>query len=299
MYDICIIGGGPAGLTAALYSARAGRSTVIVEEKFYGGQMAETSVIENMPGSPDAAGWELTMRFAQQVTDMQVEAVYEKASKLSPGPDHTEITTDSGRKISARRVILAMGVRRRHLGVPGEDRLTGHGVGFCAVCDGAFFRDRDVAVVGGGNTALEDALYLSGICRRVYLLVRGAQFRGQETLTQRVAQKENIQVLLETQVTEILGDDTVSGICIRRQDQSETIPLSGVFVAIGLRPEDALYRDILEVSPEGYVAAGEDCRTSCPGIFAAGDIRTKEIRQIVTALGDGAVAAELAGRELQ
>ena len=299
MYDICIIGGGPAGLTAALYSARAGRSTVIVEEKFYGGQMAETSVIENMPGSPDAAGWELTMRFAQQVTDMQVEAVYEKASKLSPGPDQTEITTDSGRKISARRVILAMGVRRRHLGVPGEDRLTGHGVGFCAVCDGAFFRDRDVAVVGGGNTALEDALYLSGICRRVYLLVRGAQFRGQETLAQRVAQKENIQVLLETQVTEILGDDTVSGICIRRQDQPETIPLSGVFVAIGLRPEDALYRDILEVSPEGYVAAGEDCRTSCPGIFAAGDIRTKEIRQIVTALGDGAVAAELAGRELQ
>ena len=190
MYDICIIGGGPAGLTAALYSARAGRSTVIVEEKFYGGQMAETSVIENMPGSPDAAGWELTMRFAQQVTDMQVEAVYEKASQLSPGPDHTEITTDSGRKISARRVILAMGVRRRHLGVPGEDRLTGHGVGFCAVCDGAFFRDRDVAVVGGGNTALEDALYLSGICRRVYLLVRGAQFRGQETLAQRVAQRK-------------------------------------------------------------------------------------------------------------
>lgn len=299
MYDICIIGGGPAGMTAALYSARAGRSTLMLEEKTFGGQMAETSVIENMPGSPDAEGWELTMRFAQQVETLPVETVYERAARLEPREDCIEITTEGGNHLEARRVILAMGVRRRRLGVPGEDRLSGRGVGWCAVCDGAFFRGQDVAVVGGGNTALEDALYLSGICRRVYLLVRKDGFRGQEALVQRVRQRENITVCFDTQVQEILGDDRVSGVVIRRGDREETLPLSGVFVAIGLSPEPALYRELVETTPEGYIVAGEDCRTSCPGIFAAGDIRRKEIRQIVTALADGAVAAELAGRELQ
>ncbi len=299
MYDICIIGGGPAGLTAALYSARAGRSTLILEEKTYGGQMAETSVIENMPGSPDAEGWELTMRFAQQVTDMKVETIYEKASRLEPQGDYVRITTESGQTVEARRVILAMGVRRRHLEVPGESRLSGRGVGFCAVCDGAFFRGQDVAVVGGGNTALEDALYLSGICSHVYLLVRRDSFRGQESLIERVRQRENIEVLFETQVKEILGEQKVSGVTILQKGVERTIPLAGVFVAIGLSPAPELYQDVVETTPEGYIVAGEDCRTSCPGIFAAGDIRRKEIRQIVTALGDGAVAAELAGRELQ
>ncbi len=299
MYDICIIGGGPAGLTAALYSARAGRSTLIMEEKTYGGQMAETSIIENMPGSPDAEGWELTMRFAQQVTDMQVETIYERAAKLEPQKDHIRVVTESGNQVEARRVILAMGVRRRHLEVPGEARLSGKGVGFCAVCDGAFFRGQNVAVVGGGNTALEDALYLSGICTHVYLLVRRDAFRGQESLVEWVRQRENIEILFETQVQEILGEEKVTGVVIQQKGQTRTLQVGGVFVAIGLSPAPELYQGVVETTPEGYIAAGEDCRTSCPGIFAAGDIRKKEIRQIVTALGDGAVAAELAGRELQ
>lgn len=298
MYDICVVGGGPAGMTAALYSARAGRRTLILEEKTYGGQMAETSVIENMPGSPDAEGWELTMRFARQVTDLQVETIYERAARLEPREGCVEITTESGKTVTARRVILAMGVRRRHLEVPGEERLTGRGVGFCAVCDGAFFRGQDVCVVGGGNTALEDALYLSGICKHVYLLVRKNGFRGQESLETRVRQKENIEILFETRVQEILGENKVGGVRILQGDTERTLEASGVFVAIGLSPDPALYRDVVETTPEGYIVAGEDCRTSCPGIFAAGDIRSKEIRQIVTALGDGAVAAELAGREL-
>ena len=161
MYDICIIGGGPAGMTAALYSARAGRSAVVLEEKVFGGQMAETSVIENMPGSPNAEGWELAMRFSQQVTDLGVETVYDRAASIASLGDHVEVTTESGEKVSARRLILAPGVKRRQLGAPGEDRLRGRGVGYCAVCDGAFFKGKTVAVAGGGNTALEDALYLA------------------------------------------------------------------------------------------------------------------------------------------
>lgn len=298
-YDICIIGGGPAGLTAALYSARAGRKTLLLEEKAHGGQMAETSVIENMPGSPDAEGWELTMRFSQQVEQMQVETCYEKAVQLIPGPEHIQIQTEQGRVITAKKVILAMGVRRRQLNVPGEEQFRGKGVGWCAVCDGAFFRGQDVAVVGGGNTALEDALYLSGICSKVWLLVRKDHFRGQDTLAARVQQKENIEILWETQVAEIHGEAKVTGVTIIQKGQQRTLPVSGVFIAIGLSPAPSLYQDVVKTTPEGYIVAGEDCRTSTPGIFAAGDIRQKEIRQIVTALSDGAVAAELAGRELQ
>lgn len=298
-YDICIIGGGPAGMTAALYSARAGRKTLLLEEKAHGGQMAETSVIENMPGSPDAEGWELTMRFSQQVEQMQVETLYEKAARLIPASEEIQIQTESGNTISAQKVILAMGVRRRRLNVPGEDRLAGRGVGWCAVCDGAFFKNQDVAVVGGGNTALEDALYLSGICNKVYLLVRKNQFRGQDTLAERVRSKENIEILWETQVTEIHGETKVDSLTISQKGESRRLSVAGVFIAIGLSPAPALYQDVVETTPEGYIVAGEDCRTSTPGIFAAGDIRKKEIRQIVTALSDGAVAAELAGRELQ
>lgn len=298
-YDICIIGGGPAGMTAALYSARAGRKTLLIEEKTYGGQMAETSIIENMPGSPDAEGWELTMRFAQQVEQMQVETCYEKATSLTPVSGGIQIQTELGRTVSARKVILAMGVRRRRLNVPGEDRLSGKGVGWCAVCDGAFFRGQEVAVVGGGNTALEDALYLSGICKKVWLLVRKDRFRGQDTLAERVFAKDNIEILWETQVQEIHGDAKVDGLTVEQRGTTRCLPVTGVFIAIGLSPAPELYKDVVATTPEGYISAGEDCRTSAPNIFVAGDIRKKEIRQIVTALSDGAVAAELAGRELQ
>lgn len=297
MYDICVIGGGPAGLTAALYSLRAGRSTLLMEEKLYGGQMAETSVIENMPGSPDAEGWELAMKFQQQVEALKPEVCLKRAVRLRPQGDSIQVETGDGETLEARRVILAMGVRRRNLEVPGEQRLKGRGVSWCAVCDGAFFRNKTVAVVGGGNTALEDALYLSNICPKVYLLVRRDQFRGQETLAARVKAQENIEVFWETRVTEILGEEQVSGVKIVQGGQEKTLAVSGVFVAIGLSPDKSLYEDVVETDPAGYIVAGEDCRTSVPGIFAAGDIRTKEIRQIVTALGDGAVAAELAGRE--
>ncbi len=298
MYDVCVIGGGPAGMTAALYSLRAGRKTLIFEEKLFGGQMAETEVIENMPGSPNAAGWELAMTFSGQVEALNPEVTYEKVVALKPMEGYTAICTENG-CVESKKVILAMGVKRRKLGVPGEGRLSGRGVGWCAVCDGAFFRNQTVAVIGGGNTALEDALYLSGICEKVYLVVRKNALQGQQVLQERVLGRENIEILFETQVREIQGDDAVSGILVSGGRAEKTIPVSGVFVAIGLSPDKGLYEGVMDTDQGGYIVAGEDCRTSVPGIFAAGDVRTKEIRQIVTAIADGAVAAEMAGRELQ
>ena len=280
MYDICVIGGGPAGLTAALYSLRAGHSTLLMEEKTYGGQMAETGVIENMPGSPDAQGWELAMRFGQQVDSLGVTTAFEKAVRLEPQGDHLRICTDGDICYEARRVI------------------TGRGVGWCAVCDGAFYRGKSVAVVGGGNTAVEDALYLSGLCSQVTLIVRGNTLKAQASLVKRLHSKGNITVRFETQVQEITGETAVSGIVLSHAGATESLPVDGVFVAIGLQPDTSLYQGLVDTDSAGYIVAGEDCRTSVPGIFVAGDLRTKEIRQIVTALSDGAVAAELAGREL-
>ena len=297
MYDICIIGGGPAGMTAALYSARAGRSTVLLEEKTFGGQMGETSMIENMPGVPNVEGWDLAMRLGNQVMELPVETVYEKAVKLESGEDCVTVTTESGAVVEARRAIIAIGVKRRRLGVPGEEALTGRGISFCAVCDGAFFRKQRVAVVGGGNTALEDALYLSGVCEQVYLIVRKDYFRGQKALQERVAEKENIEVLFKTRITQVHGEDKVSSVTLDQDGQVRELPLSGVFVAIGLDPDASLYADVVDTDG-GYVRTDENMATSDPKIFAAGDIRKKEIRQIVTALGDGATAAEMAGRSL-
>lgn len=298
MYDVCIIGGGPAGMTAALYSLRAGRKTIIFEEKMFGGQMAETDVIENMPGSPNAQGWELAMRFSQQVEALHPEITYERVVKLEERQDGgVNVCTQSG-CVVAKKVILAMGVSRRRLNVPGEDRLAGRGVGWCAVCDGGLFRGKTVAVVGGGNTALEDALYLSGVAEKVYLVVRKKEFQGQQVLQKRVLERENIHVLMETSVQEIRGDSRVEEILVSQNGQKQRIPVSGVFVAIGLSPDAAIYKDAVKTDEAGYILAGEDCKTSMAGVFAAGDIRAKEIRQIVTAISDGAVAAEIAGREL-
>lgn len=298
MYDVIVIGGGPGGMTAALYSLRAGRKTMIFEEKMFGGQMAETPVIENMPGSPDAEGWKLAMEFSSQVEKLGPDICYEKITRLNPQHGFTEVCTDKS-CYQARKVILAMGVRRNKLGIPGEEKFSGRGVGWCAVCDGAFYRGQTVAVVGGGNTALEDALYLSNLAQKVYLLVRKEAFRAQQVLVEQVLSRENIEVRFETAVKEIRGDTKVTEILVERQGTVENLPLSGVFVAIGLSPDKTLYEGIVETDSGGYIVAGEDCRSSAPGIFAVGDVRTKEIRQIVTAIADGAVAAELSGRELQ
>ena len=296
MYEICIVGGGPAGMTAGLYSARAGRKTLLLESAGWGGQLNLTEEIENIPGQEPLSGWELAMRLQEQLGKAPVTMKTASVTGLRRQKDLLILNTTLG-EIEAENVILAMGTRRRMLHVPGEQRLRGKGVSWCAVCDGGFFRGKAVAVVGGGNAALEEALYLSRLCSRVFLLVRSGRFRGENHLVERVQKTDNIEIWMHTQVQEILGEAAVTGLRLNRAGAAETLAVSGLFEAIGGQPDtDWLPRWILR-DENGYILAGEDCRTACPGVYAAGDVRTKSLRQVITAMADGAVAAEAAGTQ--
>lgn len=291
-YDTLILGGGPAGLTAALYARRAGLSALVLERAVYGGQMVNTPAVENYPGIPGISGAELAMALHRQVTELGVEVRLEAPVSCRLDPQTKTVATARG-LYEAPTVIIANGVRRRTLGCPGEDRLAGRGVSYCATCDGAFFRGKETAIVGGGDTALEDALFLANHCTAVHLIHRRERFRGSHILVQAVEQRGNILLHRSAVVEEILGGEQVSGVALRDVVTGETavLPVAGVFIAIGLMPDNEVFGGQLELDEGGYIRAGEDCRTSLPGVFAAGDTRTKAVRQIVTAAADGAVAA--------
>jgi len=294
MRDIVIIGGGPAGLTAALYAKRAGFTALLLEGAVLGGQAASTPDIENWPGTGHISGAEFSARLYEQSQALGTEIRFETAVGLAAeGPCYLVRTAASA--YEARSVILANGVKRRKLDVPGEARLSGRGVSYCATCDGNFFRGKEVAVVGGGNTALEDALYLSTLCPAVWLIHRRGEFRGERHLAEGVRGASNVHPLMDTRVAEILGENTVSGLRLDGPGGGRTLPLSGVFIAVGLEPDNGAFSPPLELDPWGYVRASCDCRTSLPGVFAAGDTRAKELRQLVTAAADGATAAFQAG----
>ncbi len=294
MYDIIIIGGGPAGLTAALYAKRAGCSTLLLEGGVLGGQAAATPAIENWPGTAHISGADFAENLSAQSRALGAELRFEAATGLEAAGGVKTVTTAAG-SYSGRAVILANGVRRRKLGVPGEDRLTGRGVSSCATCDGGFFRGRDVAVVGGGNTALEDALYLAALCPTVWLIHRRSRFRGERHLVDSVGDVANIRPLMDTRVVEIQGEHAVSAVVTEGPRGRRVLPVSGVFAAVGLVPDNAAFSPPLELDEQGYICAGCDCRTGLPGVFAAGDTRTKDLRQLVTAAADGATAAAQAG----
>lgn len=290
--DIVIIGGGIAGLTAALYVQRAGLSCAVLEKNVCGGQIVQSGEVENYPGIASIDGPTLSMQVWQQATAQGAEVLFDAAAELSLEGETKTVTTVSGEKIEAKAVIWAGGVVRRLLGCEGERELTGSGVSYCAACDGAFFRGKTVAVVGGGNTALEDALVLSKLCEKVYLIHRRDAFRGEAVLAQAVRECENIELVLNAQVTAIKGEGKVSSIDVAFADGGKrNIGLSGVFVAIGLIPDTKLLEGIAPLDEGGYVIAGEDGVTEVKGFFAAGDCRTKKLRQLVTAASDGANAA--------
>lgn len=295
MYEICIVGGGPGGMTAGLYCARAGRKTLLLESEVWGGQLNLTEEIENIPGLDPLPGWELAARLREQLGKAPITVRNTAVTGLKRQDSHLILTTALG-EVETEQVILAMGTRRRMLHVPGEERLRGKGVSWCAVCDGGFFRGKDVAVVGGGTAALEEALYLSRLCSRVYLLVRSDRFRGEVRLVERVQKTDNIERMMDTQVQEILGKNSVTGLRLSRGGQEETLSVSGVFEAIGGQPDTDWLPDWIPRDENGYILAGEDCKTPCPGVYAAGDVRTKPLRQVITAMADGAVAAEAAGK---
>ena len=294
-YDVAIIGGGPAGYTAAIYACRAGRSTVLFEKASPGGQMGVTSTIENYPGFETVDGFELAMRMQAQAKKTGAVLVSDEIVSAELDGKTKTLSTRKGEIYSAGAVIIASGARPRLLGVSGEKEYTGRGVSYCATCDGMFYRKKTVVVNGGGNTALEDAVYLSNVCEKVIIVHRRDGFRASHSEVAKAEAKPNIEFKLNATVEEIVGDGArVNGVRIRCTDgREETIDCSGVFVAIGRDPETEMFAGKLELDG-GYIAAGEDCRTSVGGVFAAGDVRTKQLRQIVTAAADGASAARSA-----
>ena len=290
IYDVLIVGGGPAGLTAGLYAARAGLSVVLAEQAFAGGQASTTDVLENYPGFPEGVGGpELMMNFEAQAQRFGLEEKYVTIDSLELAGD-VKRAHAGGEVIEARAVILAMGAQRRKLGAPGEDMNVGRGVSYCATCDGAFYRGKRVAVVGGGDTAVEDALYLAR-ASKVTLIHRRNELRARGAMVKRLRDNENVDFLLETQVTNIARGE--SGLTLSLSTGG-TLDVDGVFIAVGTEPISALVRDQVALDPAGYVIAGEDTKTSVPGVFAAGDLRGKPLRQVVTAAADGAVAAHMA-----
>ncbi len=292
MYDIGIIGGGTAGMTAAIYGQRAGKRTVIIEAMNYGGQITVSPKVENYPGIASVSGAEFSMNLLDQAMKLGAETELEQVTGIRE-EDGIKVIETEGKEYPCRTVIIATGVTHRHLGLDREEALLGAGVSYCATCDGAFFKGKDVAVIGGGNTALQDAEFLSNYCNKVYLVHRRDEFRGEAGLVEPLKRKENVEFVLSATVKELVGETVVESLILNNKKTGEDfqISVSGVFAAIGQVPENHAFAGLVRLDDSGFVAASEDCVTSCPGIFAAGDCRTKEVRQLTTAAADGAVAA--------
>ena len=291
MVDIIVIGGGPAGLTAAVYARRAGKSVLVLEKDALGGQITWSPKVENYPAVPAVSGMDLGNRMAEQAMDMGAEVEIDEVLRIEDFGSHKRVYGSFGTEYDARAVILAAGAKPRKLGLKREDELVGSGVGYCAVCDGAFFKGQAVAVNGGGNSALQDAVLLSDLCSRVYLVHRRDSFRGEEALVNLLRGKENVEFVLNAVITELKGDSELSGITVEQDGVQREIPVSGLFVAIGHEPDLAAFADFLDRDAQGYAVSDEGCLTKTEGFFVAGDCRRKKIRQVTTAAADGAVAA--------
>lgn len=297
MSDILIIGAGPAGLTAALYALRYGYSTTVFEALGHGGQVATTPEVENYPAIEKVTGFELAAKLYNQAVNLGATIVNEQVTGIAVSASGKKVVTTAG-EYAGRAVIIANGAKRRKLGCPGEETLSGRGVSYCATCDGNFFRGREVAVVGGGNTALEDALFLANICKKVYVVHRRDKFRGLNTLIASVTANPNIEVLYNARVLSVDGGTKVESIRLEVGGAVSVLPVGGVFVAIGTEPDNGFLSGSITLDKHGYIVSDENCTTNVDGVFVAGDSRTKQLRQIVTATADGATAAFMAANYL-
>ncbi|MGN1047763.1 MAG: NAD(P)/FAD-dependent oxidoreductase [Eubacteriales bacterium] len=292
MYDVIVVGAGPAGMTAALYALRAGKKVLLIEKENIGGQITFSPHVENYPALKSVSGLEFSDALYEQINEHGAEFEFDAVTKIVCGQDTKKVYC--GEKIhEARAVILATGAKHKKLGVPRENELVGRGVSYCAVCDGAFFKEKAVAVCGGGNTALQDALYLAEECSKVYLIHRRSSFRGDSKLLKKLEALENVEIVTPAVIKALDGENELTGIIVSAPDgQNErNISAEGLFVAVGQTPENETFKEIIELDDFGYALAGEDCLTNIPGLFVAGDCRSKNVRQLTTAVGDGASAA--------
>lgn len=287
--DILIIGSGPAGLSAAVYAKRANLSVLVAEKEYRGtGQIAESSQVDNYLGLPKINGYDLGEAFLKHAEEFGTEFYEGTADSFVKEDTGWSVRFTDGQTIFAKAVIYCAGAAHRHLGVEGEEEYAGKGVSYCAVCDGAFYRGKEAAVIGGGDTALGDALYLSDLCEKVYLIHRREQFRGSAAAVQQLQEKENVEILTSAVPEKIVGEQTVTALELK---DGRSIPVHGTFVAVGMQPQTEQLKGVVELDADGYVIADETGVTSAPGFFAAGDVRTKALRQVVTAVSDGANAA--------
>lgn len=294
MYDILIIGGGPAGMTAALYALRAGKTVLLLEKNAFGGQIAYSPKVENFPGTDSMSGSDFADRLFSQVINLGAEFDIAAAICVEDLGTHKAVRTDDSAVHQARSVIIAAGAKHRHLGAPGELELAGKGICYCAVCDGDFYRGKKVAMVGGGNTALQEAIFLSDICEQVTVIQNLDFFTGEERLARALQGRRNVSCVFGAKVSSIHGGEGgLSHIVVGRETSGEElrIPVDGLFVAIGLEPENRPFAGVARLNGYGYIDADEACLTGTPGVFAAGDCRSKAVRQLTTAVADGTVAA--------
>ena len=298
VFDIAIVGGGPAGLTAGIYGARAGKRVLLFEREAIGGQISRASLVENYPGIKEISGVDYSAALFEQADGLGCQFAFESVTAISGSVGDFTVTSDCG-EYQAKTVILAVGAAARKLGVEREEELTGRGVSYCAVCDGAFFRGKTVAVVGGGNSALDDALYLAAMAEKVYLIHRRDAFRAEDAMVAKLKAEPKIEIKTPRVISELLGDEQLTGLSLRdpATGAEERIRVDGLFVAIGHSPAAGAFASLVGLDDAGYIDAKEDCRTNVAGIFTAGDCRVKNVRQLTTACGDGAVAA-LAAAEL-
>ena len=296
MYDIIIVGGGPAGLTAALYAGRANKKVLVLEAKVPGGQIVNAHEVTNYPGINNISGADYATNLYNQVIKLGVEVKFETVLSIT---DNKEVTTNQS-TYKAKAIILATGAENRKLRIENEDKLVGKGVSYCATCDGNFYKGKEVAVVGGGNSALEDALYLSDIVSKVYLIHRRDSFRGEESLSKEIKNKSNIEIIYNSNVISINGEDKIESITIKNNlEQTKTINISALFVAIGQEPKNIIFKNIVEIDNNGYIVSHDDVYTSKKGIYVAGDAREKILRQLTTAVSDGSIAATVAIKEME
>ena len=299
MYDIVIIGAGPAGLTAAVYGGRAEKSVLVLEKETFGGQVTHSPKIENYPGTLQMSGNEFAEKLVEQALSLGAEIELDEVTAVETDGKIKKVIGENA-TYEAKSVIVATGSKHRKLGVADEEKFVGAGISYCAVCDGAFYKDKEVAVIGGGNTALQEAVMLSELCKKVTLVQNLSFFTGEKKLLNQLEKKDNVEFITSSVVCGLEGEDTLSAIKIKNTETNEetTLSVNGIFVAVGQAPENEPFRSVASLDEYGYIVSGEECESGTQGIFVAGDCRTKRVRQIATAVSDGAVAAVNACRYL-